>query len=357
MSKFKVGIIGCGRPWKTENATGFGQGHVHAAGYKTSPDCEIVAAADIKPENLEAFCQEHNVPRGYLDYQEMLANEALDIVSVTVWPQLHFSISADAARAGVQAIHCEKPIALTWGEATQLVSLCEEQNVQLTFNHQRRFGQPFRQAKTLLDEGTIGELTRMEAFCPDLFDWGTHWFDMMFMYNDETPAEWVIGQIDIRDSRTVFGVVHEGQGLSHIHWRNGVQGLLITGMKTLQTARDELCANRLIGSEGVIEVGVHEGPQLRYRNFETGGVWQEIDVGDTIHGHHHHSAAVLDLVEALKTGREPELSGQRALRAAELSFASYESSRRRGRVDLPLDIEDSPLQAMLDSGQLTVERE
>ena len=54
------------------------------------------------------------------------------------------------------------------------------------------------------------------------------------------------------------------------------------------------------------------------------------------------------MIDALKSGREPELSGERALRATELIFATYESSRRRGRVGLPLEIEDSPLLAMLE---------
>jgi hypothetical protein len=56
---------------------------------------------------------------------------------------------------------------------------------------------------------------------------------------------------------------------------------------------------------------------------------------------------VVDLIDALKTGREPELSARRALAATELIFATYESSRRRGRVDLPLTIDDSPLLDML----------
>ena len=64
---------------------------------------------------------------------------------------------------------------------------------------------------------------------------------------------------------------------------------------------------------------------------------------------------VLDLVDALKTGREPELAGRRALRATELIFATYESSRRRGRIDLPLEIEDSPFLAMVVAGELQVE--
>ena len=47
MPRFKVGIIGCGHPWKTAGATGFRMGHLHAAGYEASPDAEIVAAADV----------------------------------------------------------------------------------------------------------------------------------------------------------------------------------------------------------------------------------------------------------------------------------------------------------------------
>src|SRR5262245_66464352 len=103
MTKFRVGIIGCGRPWKTDNATGFGQGHIHAQGYEASPDCEIVAAADIRQDNLELFCQEHKVTGAYLDYKEMLTKEALDIVSITVCPHLHSAIVLDALLARGQA--------------------------------------------------------------------------------------------------------------------------------------------------------------------------------------------------------------------------------------------------------------
>jgi UDP-N-acetylglucosamine 3-dehydrogenase len=62
MTQFKVGIIGCGRPRRTEGATGFGQGHLHAMGYRTSQVCNIVAAADMWQDNLDLFCQEHQIP-------------------------------------------------------------------------------------------------------------------------------------------------------------------------------------------------------------------------------------------------------------------------------------------------------
>ena len=357
MTKLRVGIIGCGRPGRTEGATGSGTAHVHAKGYVASPDCELVAAADIKKENLEVFCDEYDISGRYLDHREMLAQAKLDVVSVCVWPHLHARMVVDAARADVRAIHSEKPMALTWGDAVQMAAVCEENGVQLTFNHQRRFGKEFRKAKELLDGGAIGALVRLESFTSNLYDWGTHWFDMMCYYNDEVPVEWVIGQIDGRGGHKIFGAQVEGQGLSFFRYRNGVHGLMVTGQAFMDpelAVREERCANRLIGTDGVIEVGVRGGPQVRYRNSVTGGAWQEIDLGARETWAEVVGAAIQGNVDALLAGREPELSARKALQATELIFATYESSRKRGRVDLPLEIEDSPLVSMIESGQIAV---
>ena len=53
--------------------------------------------------------------------------------------------------------------------------------------------------------------------------------------------------------------------------------------------------------------------------------------------------AIADVVAALDEGREPELCARRALQTTEVIFATYESSRRQGRLDLPLILEDCPL--------------
>jgi len=261
----------------------------------------------------------------------MLAQEALDIVSISTWPHLHAEMVIAAAEAGVRAVHCEKPMAPTWGEAQRMVQVCEEHGAQLTFNHQRRFDSEYRKAKELLKVGRIGNLQRMEGGCPDLFDWGTHWFDMLFFYNDETPAEWVIGQVEPGAGRTVFDVRMEVQGVSHFGYCNGVEGLLLT------RHGDFVGTNRLFGDEGVIEIDMRRRPPLRVWS-KGQSEWETIPTerADAV------KLGVLDLIDALKTGREPELSGQRALRATELSFATYESSRRRGRVELPLEDDVAP---------------
>jgi predicted dehydrogenase len=348
MTAYRVGIIGCGRPWKSEGASGFGMGHYHARGYQASPDAAIVALADLSQENARAFQAEHGGDQIYQDYREMLKKERLDIVSICTWPHLHAEMVIAAAEAGVRAIHCEKPMAPTFGEARRMVESCRQHGTQLTFNHQRRFGKAYQTARELLRSGAIGQLERMEATCPNMFDWGTHWFDMLFFYNDDTPAEWVLGQIDLRGVHKVFGVSIEGQGLSLFQYRNGVQGMLITQADAPGPWR---ATNRLIGSDGTIEVTLGDGPPLRVWGRGQSS-WQEVDLPDreTSDLEAPIQLGILDLIESLKAGREPELSGRKALQATELIFATYESSRRRGRVDLPLEIDDSPLQAMLAQG-------
>jgi len=133
--------------------------------------------------------------------------------------------------------------------------------------------------------------------------------------------------------------------------------LMVTGQVFMDpevATREERCANRLIGTSGTIEVGVQGGAALRFRNLETGGVWQEVDVGEPETWADVVGAAIQGNVDALLAGREPELSARKALQATELIFATWESSRVRGRVDLPLEIEDSPLLSMIESGAITI---
>jgi UDP-N-acetylglucosamine 3-dehydrogenase len=342
MDMLRVAVIGCGRRWKTPGATGFGMAHQHMEGYRRAVNVKLVAMADIKLENAREFAREHEPSAGvYADYLEMLRVEKPDMVSVCTWPGLHCEMVVAAAEAGARAIHCEKPMAPTFGEAKRMHQVCLERKIQLTFDHQRRFNAPFRVAKEMLKGGAIGHLLRMEAQCPNLFDWGTHWFDMLFFFNDQQGVEWVIGQVEKRGDHEVFGVHIEGQAISHFKFKNDVHATMITGHR-----RDNSAQIRLIGTEGAIEIAVKDGPMLRVWSKGESD-WREVSTSDDINGHEAYPLAVLDAIDALRNGREPELSGARALQATELIFATYESSRRRGRVDLPLEAEDSAYLAML----------
>ncbi len=349
--RYRYAIIGTGRPWKSEGATGFGMAHPHYEGFQATGRVELVAVADIREEAAHRFLADQNASAAvYNDFRTMLAEQKPDIVSITTWPHLHSELTIAAAEAGVKGIHCEKPMATTWGDAKRMKAAADANGVVLTFNHQRRFLEPFQRAKQLLDVGAIGELKRMEAQCGDMFDWGTHWLDMLFFFNNETPAEWVIGQIDSRTESRVFGAFQENQAICHFKCRNGVRGLLITGYEA-----DLGTAIRLIGTEGVLEIGWGT-PSLRIR-AKGNTDWRDIETAEGIHGNLAINRACADLLHALDTpGYKPLLSADNAIQHTEVIYATYESSRRRGRVDLPLQPEDSALLALLEAGEIGPDR-
>jgi UDP-N-acetylglucosamine 3-dehydrogenase len=335
MAEFKAGVIGCG-----------GRGKGHARGYTACEGVSLVACADPFEESRGAFVDSFGVDRGYEDYHEMLEKEDLDFVSVCTWTGMHREMIEAVAASGVKAIHSEKPMATTWGDAKAIMKTCDDNGVVITFCHQRQFGSQFVKAKEIANSGEIGDVYRYEGSCPNLFDWGTHWFDLFFFYNDDVPADWVIGQIDGEGTKDIFAAPCEGSGLSWIRYANGREGLLATGA----TGMDDNM-NRILGTEGTIEIQPgRKGEPLRVF-FD--GKWTTPDLSDVEVLHDDATvASVLDLVDSLQTGREPELAGRKALQATELIFSTYESSRRRGKVTLPLDVDDSALISMLEDGSI-----
>lgn len=338
--KPQIGIIGCGRP-------GRGQARGHVRGYLDA-GCDVVALCDIAEENAASLRDEFGLKaRVYTDSAVMFAVEKLDCISVCLWPHLHAPVAIAAAQSGnVRAIHCEKPVAPTWSEAKEMVEVCAALGVQLTFNHQRRFNVPFQTAKAMLGRGEIGELQSMEAYCFDLFDWGTHWFDMMFFFNNETPVDWVFGQVDISTPYAIFGLPLERFGTSHFAFANGVRSTLVAGRG------DEIWNGlrvRLNGSKGSLEVGQakhSDNHELRILNSADG--WEPIAVEGSISGDDAYLKVMAEILDSLQNGKKSLLDAQNALAATELVFATYESARRRERVSLPLQgVEGHPLLELL----------
>jgi UDP-N-acetylglucosamine 3-dehydrogenase len=350
LSKLRVGVIGTGKRKPRGDRFGYAMAYQHGDAYRKLDTCELVACADIVEENAKAFAENYGFTQVYTDYREMLAKERLDVVSICTWMHLHEEMVLATCGAGVKAIHCEKPMAYTWGGSKRMAQAAEAAGVQLTFNHQRRYGAPFVIAKQLLEDGAIGQLFRLECECGNIYDSGTHFIDMFSFFNHETPAKWVIAQIDYRTENLVFGAHCENQQVVLTEYDNGVFGLIMTGIRG--GGHPVGSTDKLIGTDGIVEIGVVDGPPIRYRSAGE-KEWTAPDTGgESIHGPGFIDRAIADAIACLLAGRKCQLDAENALIATEVIFGAYESSRRRGRVDFPLDIEDNPLVAMVESGDL-----
>ncbi|WP_254279754.1 Gfo/Idh/MocA family protein [Haloarcula marina] len=361
MTEYEVVIIGAGPDPSNPSVDGFAMGYRHAEAFENDGRCEVVGVADIVPENGAAFAATFDLPESavYEEYETMLAELDPDIATVAVPPAVHHDVVVGCARSDtVDAIHCEKPMATSWGDAQTMVQECWRRDVQLTFNRQRRFGKPFVEAKRLLDDGEIGDLRRVEITWGDFYDTGAHTVDLAGMFNDERPAEWVLAALDYREEDVRFGTHQENQMWAQWRYDNGVYGTLSGG-----TGSDFADAAFVLrGTTGEIRIDVADGPMLEVVH---GGDREAIDVnGETMHatgsetdrfGSAFQDRAASEVVDALDEGREPVLSGRRGLNTAEILFAGYESARRTGRVDLPAEIEGHPLEEMVASGRLTPE--
>jgi len=346
----RVAIIGCGKPRGTDGATGFGMAHRHMAGYAASGRCTLAAVADLDRGNAEAFVAAHNPGAAiYADYRRMMREVRPDVVSVCLWPHLHARVVCGAAPFRPRVIFCEKPMDIHWNSALRMHRACQANGVLLAINHQRRFNLPLAKARELLDGGAIGRLQRLEGAWHNISDSGTHVLDMMFFFNHDTPAEWVLGQIDMHGARKVFGAINAGHGISEFRFQNGVRAVYHFGHQHAELG----CLLRITGEAGVIEI-LFETPWLRIRRHGQ-AEWEVVDTGESIHDDKAIYRGIADVLACLAAGTVPQLASERALRGTEIIFATHESARRRGRVDLPLAAGPCAMLSMLASGDLHAE--
>ncbi|MGQ9515459.1 MAG: Gfo/Idh/MocA family protein [Thermoproteota archaeon] len=168
MDQWRIGIIGCG-----------GIARIHSKGYSNLPSTKLVAASDINTEALKKFEKEFPGISAYTSYEEMLEKEELDIVSVCTWAQHHAAATIIAAKSGVKAILCEKPMATNLGDVDQMIIVCKENNVKLAIAHQHRFDPINSLARRLITEGAIGIPILLHAVAEGgLLNNGSHAIDI-----------------------------------------------------------------------------------------------------------------------------------------------------------------------------------
>lgn len=120
--------------------------------------------ADPSAAALAAFRAEHPAAIGYASAAEMLADPARDddIVIVATPPGFHHETALQALRSGRHVL-CEKPLAMTADEATDMLRVARETGRLLGSCSTRYRTLPHNEAvKSVLACGVLGELLHLE---------------------------------------------------------------------------------------------------------------------------------------------------------------------------------------------------
>jgi perosamine synthetase len=177
-SPLKAAVIGYG-----------GIGPDHADAYDFCGLANLVAVSDVNAASLASATRRRPQLRAYMDYKHMLEESRPDVVSICTWPQFHASMVEEVAKAGVKAILCEKPLALTLEDIETMERVCRENGVKFAVAHQYRFNPWFITAREMVRTGAFGAGLRVSGHVMGvLADNGPHLLDAVrFILNDAAP--------------------------------------------------------------------------------------------------------------------------------------------------------------------------
>jgi predicted dehydrogenase len=316
----------------------------HAGCYAAHPRTRLVAGSDLDRERLDRFGERWGVPLAsrYDDFREMLAQEHLDVVSITTaWGHDHAAIAPIVAASGARAIFCEKPIATSMAEADGIARLVKEHSVAFVCAYLRRWNPRYHALRAALDAGVVGRLRSITGIgVGNLMHTASHYVDIMaYLAGDADPA-FAWGRIEpIPADATSPTARVDPQGSGYIELQNGVR-LFLEGISggaiTFVVSGTE---GRLLISNDARSAEVWRRPA---GNGGGAGRWY---APEPLPLPEHDRSSVLmaleDLIEAMETGRESACSERHAARAMEMCLALHASHRRDGsRVAFPLEDRD-----------------
>lgn len=146
--KFGCALWGCG--WVAGG---------HIAAYLKNPDCEFIGLGSRRPESVQKKIAEFGLTdvTVYQDFEELLNDSRVDIVSICTPNDLHAEEAIAAAKAGKQ-IFLEKPAAVSAEQLDRLTSVLQEYHTKTVMGLVLRFNPLSLLQKRLIAQGELGQI-------------------------------------------------------------------------------------------------------------------------------------------------------------------------------------------------------
>ncbi len=130
----------------------------HAPFIVTSPNFKLYAVWE-RSKNLAI--EKYPDIKTYRTLEEMLADDAIELVIVNTPNYTHYEYTKKALLAGKHVI-VEKPFTVTVEEGVELIGLAKTENKILSVYQNRRYDSDYKTIKKILDEKLLGDLVEAE---------------------------------------------------------------------------------------------------------------------------------------------------------------------------------------------------
>jgi predicted dehydrogenase len=353
--KYKTALIGCGR---------ISFKHIEAFA-KNADTMFMAAACDPLLSRAEKKAKEYQERMPgvevavYADYKTMLAECGPDIITLATESGKHKEIAIDCLNAGCHVI-CEKPMALSTKDADAMNEAAKKAGKKLAVCFQNRFNAPVQKLRVALERGRFGRVlhgmiqvrwNRNDMYYAEAPWRGTWEQDGGTLMNQSTHGidllQWMLGEEAVRvqaqTRRFLRPIEAEDFGAAIVEFKNGAVGIIEGSADIYPGNLNETLS--VFGEKGSVVIGGLAVNRLETWHFADAGI-----VGDpedteinpdekdppTVYGF-GHEALFKDFVEALDTGREPLVSGEKGKKALEIILAIYKSQKTGQAVELPCE--------------------
>src|SRR5687767_7273551 len=128
--------------------------HVRAI-EETRGRVKLVAAVDIDPARVKAFCERHHIPAAETDWATALHVHQPAVVFIAAPPALHARMSIAAMDAGAWVL-CEKPLCASLAEFDRIAEAENRTGRFTACVFQQRFASSTEHLRRLAAEGLLG---------------------------------------------------------------------------------------------------------------------------------------------------------------------------------------------------------
>lgn len=309
---------------------------------------DVVGLYDVDAERAETVAAGSSFDLAvYADLDDLLADDAVDVVDIAVPPMYQHDIVERVVDTGRDLL-CQKPLSNDFEEAVAIVEAIEDAGVTAAVNQQMRWEKSIRAAKQLIDAGELGTVLAGSIDVNIDIDWtvwdwivdlrrvevmfhSIHYLDTMrYLFGEpnlvystmaRAPGQGIRAETRTRHTLEYDGDVRASVDSAHNNWADGYARFRFEGTDGTVKGTLGLLDNYPEGNPD--EFAFRSGPDADWEHHEVETAW----FPDAFIG------TMGSLLESIETGETAAVTPRDHLETLRLTNATYKSASLHESVD------------------------